>query len=102
METFEPGASPHDHLLLSYLEGHVRQTVMPGGPCDHAFPLSPTTSDTLLHRHCLASFSPSKAPPVKETGSLEAEDHLVSLGLDGTVEVLGVLVLMEPVTQTWG
>lgn len=32
METFEPGASPHDHLFLSYLEGHIRQAAMPEGP----------------------------------------------------------------------
>lgn len=37
-----------------------------------------------LGHHCLASSSPSQAPPVKETGSLEAEDHLVFLGVDCT------------------
>lgn len=45
-----------------------------------------------LGHYCLACSSPSQAPPVKETGSLEAEDHLVFLVW--IVQVQGVLVLM--------
>ena len=47
-----------------------------------------------LRHHCLACSSPSKTPPVKETVSLEAEDHLVFLGVDCTGEVRGVLALI--------
>ena len=41
---------------------------------------SPRQTPHLGH-NCLASSSPSQAPPIKETGSLEPEDHLVFLGV---------------------
>lgn len=44
MEAFEPGASPHGHLLLSRLEGHIRQAATPGGPRAHALHLSPSNT----------------------------------------------------------
>ena len=37
-----------------------------------------------LGHYCLACSSPSQAPPVKETDSMEAEDHLAFLGVDCT------------------
>lgn len=74
METFESRASSHDHLLLSYLEGHIRQAVMSRGPCAHVPTLLPTSRNT--HCHCRLASPSSKALPVKKAGSLEAEDHL--------------------------
>lgn len=79
VKTWEPGASPHDHLLLSYLEGHIRQATKAGGPRAHASALSRAETPGPCHR-CLACPCPCRAPPVKEAGSLEAKD---SLGLPG-------------------
>lgn len=94
METFESRASSHDHLLLSYLEGHIRQAVMSRGPCAHVPALLPTSRNTHCHC-CLASPSHSKAPPVKEAGSLEAVDHLGLPRFGLYKRIAKVLVLMR-------
>lgn len=49
---------------------------MPRGPCAHTNALSPTSKNTWPLPLSLASSSPSKGPPVKVAGSLEAENHL--------------------------
>lgn len=72
-ETCELGASPRDHLFLPCLKGHSRQAMMA------ASALSPAKTPGPGH-HCLACPCPSRVPPVKEAGSLEAEDPL---GLPG-------------------
>ena len=79
METFEPRASPHGHLLLSHLEGHIRQAATPGGPCAHALHLSP--SNTTPWPQLFGQFFPLPGTTCKGTGSLEPEDHLVFLGV---------------------
>lgn len=42
------GASSHDHLLSSCLEGHIRQAVVSKAPCAHAPSLSPPYRNTKL------------------------------------------------------
>lgn len=76
IEAFEPGASHHDHLLFSYLEGHVRQVAKSRGPCAYAPVLSPPGRNTGPSPLLFGLPSPSKALPEKEASSLEAKDHL--------------------------